>query len=183
MAAAGFEPALGRADWVDRVGCFVELHVEQGRDLVDRDTAVGLASAIWPHGRYRFDFSGEANHAGTTRMEDRHDPMLSYAMTALAASKQARLAGQRATFGRLEVTPNGTNAIPSRVTAWLDARGESERVAGRAGRGDRATRQPSAPAATAPTLARHSGVGVRRGGLRPCAHRPARRLWSVGRCR
>jgi N-carbamoyl-L-amino-acid hydrolase len=43
-------------------------------------------------------------------------------MTALAANKQARLAGQRATFGRIEVTPNGTNAVPSRVTAWLDAR-------------------------------------------------------------
>jgi N-carbamoyl-L-amino-acid hydrolase len=126
MARAGFEPSLGPADWVDRIGCFVELHVEQGRDLVDRDAAVGLATEIWPHGRYRFDFTGEANHAGTTRMEDRHDPMLSYAMTALAAAKQARLADQRATFGRLDVTPNGTNAIPSRVTAWLDARGESE---------------------------------------------------------
>jgi N-carbamoyl-L-amino-acid hydrolase len=126
MATAGFEPALGPADWVERIGCFVELHVEQGRDLVDRDAAIGLATGIWPHGRYRFDFTGEANHAGTTRMEDRHDPMLSYAMTALAAAKQARLADQRATFGRLEVTPNGTNAIPSRVTAWLDARGDSE---------------------------------------------------------
>jgi N-carbamoyl-L-amino-acid hydrolase len=126
MVTAGFEPALGPADWVGRVDTFVELHVEQGRDLVDRGVAVGLASAIWPHGRYRFEFAGEANHAGTTRMEDRHDPMLSYAMTALAAAKQARLAGQRATFGRLDVTPNGTNAIPSRVTAWLDARGESE---------------------------------------------------------
>ena len=126
MAAAGFEPSLGRADWVEQIGCFVELHVEQGRDLVDRDAAVGLASAIWPHGRFRFDFTGEANHAGTTRMEDRHDPMLSYAMTALAAAKQARLAGQRATFGRLDVAPNGTNAIPSRVTAWLDARCDSD---------------------------------------------------------
>jgi beta-ureidopropionase / N-carbamoyl-L-amino-acid hydrolase len=86
---------------------------------------VGLASAIWPHGRYRFDFTGEANHAGSTRMEDRHDPMLTYAMTALAANKQARLSGQRATFGRLDVRPNGTNAVPSAVTAWLDARAES----------------------------------------------------------
>ena len=59
-------------------------------------------------------------------MEDRADPMLTYAMTALAANKQARLAEQRATFGRLEVVPNGTNAIPSRVTAWLDARCSSE---------------------------------------------------------
>jgi N-carbamoyl-L-amino-acid hydrolase len=107
---------------VDRVGTFVELHVEQGRDLVDRGAAIGVASGIWPHGRYRFDFTGAANHAGTTRMEDRADPMLTFAMTALAANKQARLAGQRTTFGRLDVAPNGTNAIPSRVTAWLDAR-------------------------------------------------------------
>ncbi len=107
------------------MGCFVELHVEQGRRLVDLGAGVGVASAIWPHGRYRFDFTGEANHAGTTRMEDRHDPMLTYAMTVLAANKQARLAGQRATFGRVEVTPNGTNAVPSRVSAWLDVRCES----------------------------------------------------------
>jgi N-carbamoyl-L-amino-acid hydrolase len=115
----------GAADLLAGVGCFVELHVEQGRDLVTRDAAVGAASVIWPHGRFRFDFTGEANHAGTTRMEDRHDPMLTYAMTALAADEQARGSRQRATFGRLEVHPNGTNAVPSRVTAWLDARAES----------------------------------------------------------
>jgi beta-ureidopropionase / N-carbamoyl-L-amino-acid hydrolase len=125
MSAAGVQPGDGTSELLANVDCFVELHVEQGRDLVDRDAAVGVASAIWPHGRYRFDFVGEANHAGTTRMEDRRDPMLTYAMTALAANKQARLAGHRATFGRIDVQPNGTNAVPSRVTAWLDARAES----------------------------------------------------------
>lgn len=119
-------PGEIRAELLQRVGCFVELHVEQGRDLVDRGAAVGVASEIWPHGRYRFDFTGEANHAGTTRMEDRRDPMLTYAMTTLAANKRARLADGRATFGRVEVAPNGTNAVPSRVTAWLDARCDSE---------------------------------------------------------
>jgi N-carbamoyl-L-amino-acid hydrolase len=129
LAAAGLPPDPEHVVWTeltDRVGCFVELHVEQGRDLVDRGAPVGVASAIWPHGRYRFDFTGQANHAGTTRMEDRHDPMLTYAMTVLVANKQARLAGQRATFGRVDVHPNGTNAVPSRVVAWLDARAESE---------------------------------------------------------
>jgi N-carbamoyl-L-amino-acid hydrolase len=111
---------------LEGVGTFVELHVEQGRDLVDRGQAVGVASGIWPHGRWRYTFTGAADHAGTTRMEDRVDPMLTYAMTALAANKQARLAGQRATFGRLEVTPNSTNSVPSGVTAWLDARASSE---------------------------------------------------------
>lgn len=115
-----------RSPLLDDISCFVELHVEQGRDLVDRGAAIGVASGIWPHGRYRFDFTGEANHAGTTRMADRSDPMLSYAMTALAANKQARLGDARATFGRVQVEPNGTNAVPSRVTAWLDARAGSE---------------------------------------------------------
>jgi N-carbamoyl-L-amino-acid hydrolase len=128
LEAAGFGVADDPA-WQglrDRIACFVELHVEQGRDLVDRGAAVGVGSGIWPHGRYRFDFAGEANHAGTTRMADRHDPMLTYAMTALAANKQARLADDaRATFGRVQVAPNGTNAVPSAVTAWLDARAGS----------------------------------------------------------
>ncbi|NYE36623.1 N-carbamoyl-L-amino-acid hydrolase [Nocardioides cavernae] len=123
--SAGLDPARGLMD-LGRVGTFVELHVEQGRDLVDRGVAVGLASEIWPHGRWRFDFAGQANHAGTTRMEDRRDPMLTYAMTVLAANKQARLATQRATFGRIAVEPNGTNAVPSLVTAWLDARASSD---------------------------------------------------------
>jgi beta-ureidopropionase / N-carbamoyl-L-amino-acid hydrolase len=115
----------GDTDLLRDVRCFVELHVEQGRDLVHREVPVGVASGIWPHGRYRFEFTGEANHAGTTRMEDRRDPMLTYAMTALAANEQARSSGQRATFGRLDVHPNGTNAVPSTVTAWLDARAET----------------------------------------------------------
>ena len=124
--AFGDVVAGGSSTLLTDVATYVELHVEQGRDLVDRGAAVGVGSEIWPHGRYRLDFAGEANHAGTTRMEDRADPMLTYAMTALAANEQARLAGQRATFGRVEVTPNGTNAVPSLVTAWLDARCASD---------------------------------------------------------
>ncbi|GGO74509.1 allantoate amidohydrolase [Nocardioides deserti] len=118
----------GSSSLLADVGCFVELHVEQGRALVDLDAPVGVASGIWPHGRWRFDFDGTADHAGTTRMEDRADPVLTFSMTALAANKQARLAAPdaRATFGRVEVAPNGTNAIPSRVSAWLDARCSSE---------------------------------------------------------
>lgn len=125
LASAGLQ-SEPRGDLLGNVGAFVELHIEQGRDLVDRGAAVGIASEIWPHGRYRFEFTGAANHAGTTRMEDRQDPMLTYAMTALAANKQARMANQRATFGRVEVGPNSTNSVPAGVTAWLDARADSD---------------------------------------------------------
>jgi beta-ureidopropionase / N-carbamoyl-L-amino-acid hydrolase len=124
LTIVGLDPAeVGSdKDRLSGIGAFVELHVEQGRSLVDSDAAVGVASSIWPHGRYRFEFRGEGNHAGTTRMSDRHDPMLTYAFTVLAANKAARLSGAHATMGRIHVEPNATNAIPSAVTGWLDAR-------------------------------------------------------------
>lgn len=120
--AMGAAPVGARPDLLERFGAFVELHIEQGRALVDRDAPVGVASAIWPHGRWRFDFRGEGNHAGTTRMADRRDPMLTYAFFVLAANKEARLRGAHATVGRVEAEPNATNAIPSLVRGWLDAR-------------------------------------------------------------
>ncbi|MFG2399512.1 allantoate amidohydrolase [Streptomyces lydicus] len=124
MERAGHDPeAIGPdPERLARIGAFVELHVEQGRALDLSGDPVGIASAIWPHGRWRFDFHGEANHAGTTRLEDRRDPMLSYAATVLAAREQARLAGALATFGKISVEPNGVNAIPSLVRGWLDSR-------------------------------------------------------------
>ncbi len=124
MAAAGHDPDAIGADRerLDRIGAFVELHVEQGRALDLSGDPVGVASAIWPHGRWRFDFRGEANHAGTTRLADRRDPMLPYAESVLAARREARLAGAVATFGKIAVEPNGVNAVPSLVRGWLDSR-------------------------------------------------------------
>ncbi|WP_435975238.1 allantoate amidohydrolase [Streptomyces sp. Qhu_M48] len=124
MEAAGYDPSgIGPdPERLARVGAFVELHVEQGRALDLSGDPVGIASAIWPHGRWRYDFAGEANHAGTTRLVDRRDPMLTYAETVLAARREAELAGAVATFGKIAVEPNGVNAIPSLVRGWLDAR-------------------------------------------------------------
>jgi len=109
-----------------RVGTFVELHVEQGRGLIDLGRPVAVGSSIWPHGRWRIDLDGQANHAGTTRLEDRRDPMLDLATTVLAARAAAAARGCVATIGKLAVEPNGVNAIPSQVSAWLDARGPDE---------------------------------------------------------
>ncbi|MEU3184297.1 allantoate amidohydrolase [Streptomyces sp. NPDC006923] len=124
MEAAGHDPsAIGPdSERLAGIGAFIELHVEQGRALDLSGDPVGIASAIWPHGRWRFDFRGEANHAGTTRLADRRDPMLTYAETVLAARREAELAGALATFGKISVEPNGVNAIPSLVRGWLDSR-------------------------------------------------------------
>ncbi|SEB62811.1 allantoate amidohydrolase [Rhodococcus koreensis] len=128
MTKAGRAPEHIGADptLVIRVGVYVELHVEQGRalDLVDKPVAV--ASSIWPHGRWEFKFTGEANHAGATRLVDRRDPMLAFASSVHSARAAATIHEAVATFGKLQVLPNGANAIPSEIKAWLDARAADE---------------------------------------------------------
>lgn len=125
MTGAGLDPAeLGTdRETLDRIGCFVELHVEQGRGLIDLGQPIAVAGAIWPHGRWRIELAGQANHAGTTRLADRRDPTLGYARLILAARAAAERWDSVATMGKVLLAPNGVNAIPSRVTAWLDARG------------------------------------------------------------
>jgi N-carbamoyl-L-amino-acid hydrolase len=127
MAGSVDVGAVGRdEETLRRIGTFVELHVEQGRALVDVGAPVGVATSIWPHGRWRLDLRGRADHAGTTRLADRDDPMLALAAAVQTARSAAERAGTVATIGKLAVAPNGVNAIPSSVTAWLDARGGRE---------------------------------------------------------
>jgi N-carbamoyl-L-amino-acid hydrolase len=115
--------SLGRdTDTLRRIGTFVELHVEQGRGLADLDRPVAVGSAIRPHGRWRLELPGEANHAGTTSLADRRDALLAFADVVLAARAAAERHDGVATCGKVRVEPNGVNAIPARVTGWLDAR-------------------------------------------------------------
>ena len=134
MHRAGRDPSGVGPDHetLRRVSTFVELHVEQGRALADADaydqsrSAVGVGSDIWPHGRWRIDVPGTANHAGTTRLEDRDDALLKQAALVLAARAAATRHLCVATIGKVRVEPNGVNAIASHVTAWMDARGADE---------------------------------------------------------
>jgi beta-ureidopropionase / N-carbamoyl-L-amino-acid hydrolase len=128
MRAAGYDPGLLGPDdaRLSGIAAFVELHVEQGRALAPLGAAVGLAEGIWPHGRWRLDFGGRADHAGTARFADRKDPMLAYAGTVLAARDTAAEHGCLATCGKVIAEPNGTNAVPSAIRAWLDARAPDE---------------------------------------------------------
>ncbi|MFM7597376.1 MAG: allantoate amidohydrolase [Actinomycetota bacterium] len=133
LTRAGRDPgSLGAdPDRLSRIGAFVELHVEQGRGLIDLQQPLAVGTAILPHGRWRIDISGQPNHAGTTRMADRRDPMIAFARLVLAAQSEAaaldmHTRAARATVGKVACTPNAVNAVPAHVTGWLDARAEDE---------------------------------------------------------
>ena len=130
-AAAGFGLPVEHLgvdrEAISRIGLFVELHVEQGIGLVNLDAPIGVASSILAHGRWRVRVRGQGNHAGTTAIADRHDPMIVSARAILASREvAAATAGVRATVGRIEPIPGGTNVIASQVTTWLDVRAGSD---------------------------------------------------------
>jgi len=148
MAAAGLDPTtIGPDEDLEaRVAAFIELHIEQGRALAAPAPApmatrgartpsgggscatgpLGVAEGIWPHGRWRVDFTGVADHAGTARFEDRRDPMMAFAGTVLAAREVAAQRGALATFGKVIAEPGGVNGVSAAVHAWLDARAADE---------------------------------------------------------
>ncbi|WP_461188826.1 allantoate amidohydrolase [Arthrobacter sp. Z4-13] len=129
--ANGLDPRfLGRdEERLGQIGAFVELHVEQGRGLIDLDQPIAIASSILGHGRWRLSVHGQGNHAGTTLMADRHDPMVSASRMVMAVRDMARKQPHaRATVGRLQPVPGGTNVIASRVDFWLDVRHPDDAV-------------------------------------------------------
>jgi N-carbamoyl-L-amino-acid hydrolase len=128
LAGAGLDPGqVGRdPERLSQIGAFIEVHIEQDTLLRERDRVLALGTKILPHGRWRLDLHGEASHAGTTPLAIRRDPMLTLA-AAIGATR--RIAGEEqtlATIGKLEVSPNATNAIAERVSLWLDVRGDSD---------------------------------------------------------
>jgi N-carbamoyl-L-amino-acid hydrolase len=112
---------------LDGIAAFVELHVEQGRGLVDLGQPVALAGAIIAHGRWHLRIDGRGDHAGATRMGDRHDPVV-VAAEAVRVLRERALAVEdaRGTVGRIKVLPGGTNVIASSVDLWMDVRHRSE---------------------------------------------------------
>ncbi|QNE47084.1 allantoate amidohydrolase [Glaciihabitans sp. INWT7] len=129
--AGGLDPRfLGQDDGtLATIGTFLELHVEQGRGLIDLGRPVGIARSILGHGRWRITVSGQGNHAGSTLMADRRDPMLAAAQIVVAV-REAALAhpDARATVGRLNPMPGGTNVIASTVDLWLDVRHPQDHI-------------------------------------------------------
>ena len=114
---------------LDRIGVFLELHVEQGRGLIDLGRPVAIGTSILGHGRWRLTVTGEGNHAGTTLMTDRHDPMVAAgAIITAVRDVAAAVPDARATVGRVAPVPGGTNVIASTVHIWLDVRHPSDAV-------------------------------------------------------
>lgn len=115
----------------ETVHCFLELHVEQGVSLYKHKIPVGIVSSIAGVSRYEIQVKGQANHAGSTRMEDRHDALVAAARFIAAVPKIVAVNGNEftvATVGTMKVTPNSVNVIPGNCEFLLEIRDQSAEV-------------------------------------------------------
>ena len=102
---------------------YVEVHIEQGPVLEQKNLPVGVVSAIAGQSRIKLTFTGKAGHAGTTPMSLRKDALCGAAQFILGVEEYAKeIAGLVATVGQIQNAPNASNVIPGEVTISVDVR-------------------------------------------------------------
>ena len=106
------------------IAAFLELHIEQGGNLDAEKLDIGVVEGIVAIEWWEFSFKGKANHAGTTPMNVRKDPMLPAAKFTLAVNEViTRVEGRQVgTVGKIQAFPGAGNVIPGEVKLNLEIR-------------------------------------------------------------
>lgn len=131
LADAGVDPAGVSAapEWIRRLRGFIELHIDQTRELQAAGFAVGVVSALAARTRVAATVHGAADHAGTTRGRERHDALHAAAKLIVAAHAEAGHDHDLViTCGRILVEPNALTTVAGSVRLWLDARASVREV-------------------------------------------------------
>jgi hydantoinase/carbamoylase family amidase len=124
LVANGIELAAAplAAQRLERVGSYLELHIEQGPALDSERCPCAAVSGCAGVERVRFSFSGQASHAGTTPMDARSDAGLAAAELALAVERAASEHGGVGTAGALRLTPGIVTAVAGEAELGVDLR-------------------------------------------------------------
>jgi beta-ureidopropionase / N-carbamoyl-L-amino-acid hydrolase len=114
--------AAHTADWRPRA--YIELHVEQGPQLEERDVPIGVVTAIAGIERLLATFIGRSDHAGTMPMGDRRDALVAAAEAVLAVRRTGCGAPVHgvATTSRLASEPGSPNVVPGTVRMHAEMR-------------------------------------------------------------
>lgn len=119
-----FENVSEAAIPTDNLKGYLELHIEQGPVLEEKNLPVGVVSAIAGAKRFEFTVTGMAGHAGTVPMPMRLDALAASSEMILAVESVAKEHGVVATVGQISNRPNGVNVISGKTVFSLDIRSE-----------------------------------------------------------
>jgi N-carbamoyl-L-amino-acid hydrolase len=102
---------------------YLEVHIEQGPVLLQKDLPVGIVTSITGSARYRVSVQGAAGHAGTVPMPLRRDAAAAAAEIVLAVERRCRASDNLVgTVGQLTVPHGLINVIPGSCELSLDIR-------------------------------------------------------------
>jgi len=133
MLNQGLDPmrALDARRVPESIDSYLELHIEQGPVLDERQLQVGVVESITGLQSWSLRFEGVANHAGTTPMDYRKDAFMGLADFAHELPRILAENGgvnSRATIGNAEILPGAPNSVPGAVEFSLDFRDPSTEV-------------------------------------------------------
>lgn len=108
---------------------FIELHIEQGKRLEEADVPVGVVEDVVGIYRDKITLYGEANHAGTTMMNDRIDALsaASEIVNTVERIMKKNNTEAVATIGEFNTYPNAANIIPGKIEFILELRSASQK--------------------------------------------------------
>lgn len=124
MRKAGYSPESFAKAKKENLAAFIELHVEQGPRLERRQKKIGIVSGIVGIYSYDIEIVGKQNHAGTTPMDMRLDPVAAAADFIIRLTEFAEEASDTATltFGGINSQPGMSNVIAKKASLKLDFR-------------------------------------------------------------
>ena len=128
MSKIGLDPSLPKRRNPNSIKAFLELHIEQGPILEEKNIPIGVVEAIVGLTQFEVTIEGKAGHAGTTPMDRRTDALVAAAqiISQLPGLAIEEGEGTVITTGRLHVLPNGANVIPNKVVFSVDIRSSKE---------------------------------------------------------
>ncbi len=110
---------------------YLEAHIEQGDRLETDGLKIGIVTSIVGIWQYRIRFTGEQNHAGTTRMAIRKDAGLALAKFCVAIDESfPKICGPRTvwTTGRITLDPGAPSIIPGEAEMLFQIRDDDPAV-------------------------------------------------------
>lgn len=122
LKQSGFEG--DKSNRLKEASAFLELHIEQGPVLEHHDEEIAVVEGVKGMVCCEISLKGESNHAGTTPISMRKDPM--FAAANIIVHLQQKLKNLPVdlvyTIGRINAYPNIHTVIPDQVKFTLEAR-------------------------------------------------------------
>ncbi|MED4887583.1 Zn-dependent hydrolase [Lysinibacillus fusiformis] len=128
LHASGYEGE--QANRLKEALAYIELHIEQGPVLEAKQREIGVVEGVLGMVCYEITITGQSNHAGTTPMSMRKDPMIVASTIITELHEQLGKIDEQLvfTFGRLNVSPNIHTVIPNKVIFTIDSRHQDPEV-------------------------------------------------------